>query len=79
MPRNVQQMHVKLQKESFKKQQKQPVIWFVIKFPGKLRKFQTIHNKIIQRQLQMSMIKKYLKEGIFPEKRQEITDKLRLK
>ena len=30
-----------------------------------LKIFQNIHNKIIQRQLQMSMIKKYLKKDIY--------------
>ena len=31
----------------------------------KLQNFQKIHNKIIQKQLQMSMIKKYLKIHIY--------------
>ena len=38
----------------------------------KSQKFQKIHNKIIQRQLQMGMIKKYLNKDIFPEQRQKI-------
>ena len=38
-----------LQKESFKKQQKQLVIRLVIKLEIELQKFQKIHNKIIQR------------------------------
>ena len=54
-----------LQKEQFKKQQKQLVISLVIKLLIELRKFQDIHNKIIQKQLQMSTKKKYLKEGIY--------------
>ena len=37
------------------------VIWVVIKSLAKLQKYPKIHSKIIQRQLQMSMIKKYLK------------------
>ena len=37
------------------------VIWVVIKSLTKLQKYPKIHSKIIQRQLQMSMIKKYLK------------------
>ena len=39
-----------------KKKQKQLVIWLVIKFLIELQKFQKIHNEIIQRQLQISMI-----------------------
>ena len=35
----------------------------------KLPKFQTIHHKLIQRQLQMSMIKKYLKKDIYLQKK----------
>ena len=54
-----------LQKEQFKKQQKQLVISLVIKLLIELQKFQDIHNKIIQKQLQMSTKKKYLKEGIY--------------
>ena len=52
------------QKESFKKQQKQLVIWLVIKLLTELRKFQKTHNRIIQKQIQMKMIKKYLKKEI---------------
>ena len=54
-----------LQKEQFKKQQKKLVISLVIKLLIELQKFQDIHNKIIQKQLQMSTKKKYLKEGIY--------------
>ena len=64
--KNLQQMRLKLlQKEQFKKQQKQLVISLVIKLLIELQKFQNIHNKIIQKQLQMSTKKKYLKEGIY--------------
>ena len=64
--KNLQQMRLKLlQKEQFKKQQKQLVISLVIKLLIELQKFQGIHNKIIQKQLQMSTKKKYLKEGIY--------------
>ena len=35
----------------------------------KLQKSQEIHNKIIQRQLQIRMIKKYLKEDIYLQKK----------
>ena len=66
MLNNVQQMHLKLlQKKPLKKQQKQLVSWLVINLLIKLRGFQKIHSKIIQRQLQMSMIKKYLKKDIY--------------
>ena len=54
-----------ISKEQFKKPQKQLVIWLVIKLLIKLRGFQKIHNKIFRRQLQMSMIKKYLKKDIY--------------
>ena len=64
--KNLQQMRLKLlQKEQFKKQQKKLVISLVIKLLIELQKFQDIHNKIIQKQLQMSTKKKYLKEGIY--------------
>ena len=64
MLKNLKQIHLKpLQKESFKKQQKQLVNLLVIKMLMKLQKFQKIHNKIIQ--LQMSMIKKYLKNDVY--------------
>ena len=64
MLKNLKKIDLKpLQKESFKKQQKQLVILLVIKMLMKLQKFQKIHNKIIQ--LQMSMIKKYLKNDVY--------------
>ena len=44
----------------------------------KLRGFQKIHNKIIQRQLQMRMKKKYLKKDISPEEKQKTIDNLKL-
>ena len=63
MLNNMPQMHLELlQKEQFKKQQEQAVIWLVIKLLIQLRKFKKIHNKILQRPLQMNMIKKYLKK-----------------
>ena len=37
----------------------------LIKLLTKLQKFQKVHNKIIHRQLQMRMIKKYLKKDIY--------------
>ena len=64
MLKNLKKIDLKpLQKESFKKQQKQLVILLVIKMLMKLQKFQKIHNKIIQ--LQMNMIKKYLKNDVY--------------
>ena len=44
----------------------------------RITKVSKIHNKLIQRQLQMIMIKKYLKKVISPEERQKIIDNLRL-
>ena len=68
----LRQMHVKLpKKDPFKKQQKEPVIWSVIKLESKLQNFWKIHNKILQRQLQMSMIKKYLKKVMYLQKKDE--------
>ena len=64
-------MHVKvIQKEEFKKPQKQPVISFVIKLSKKLKRSQKIHHRIVQiemKQLQMKhkileLIEKYLKK-----------------
>ena len=64
-------LHLKLiQKELFKKQQKQLVIWLVIKFLIELRKFEKIHNNIIQRQLQIIMIKKYPSKDIYLQKKE---------
>ena len=68
------------QKEQFKKQQKQLVIWLVTKWLIQLRKYQNIHNKIIRRQLKKVMTKKYLKKYIYLQQRKQITiDNLRLK
>ena len=56
-------MHLKLfQKEQFIKQLKQRAIWLVIKLLIKSQKFQQRHNKILKRQLQMTIIKKYQKK-----------------
>ena len=41
--------------------------------------FQKIYRKVLPRQLQMSIIKKYLKKYISPEERQKIIDELILK
>ena len=46
---------------------------------NRITKFQKVHKKIIQRQLQMSMINKYLTKNISPKERQKIIDELRLK
>ena len=62
-------MHFRLlQKDQFKKQQKQLAICLVIKFLLKLGKLQRLHKKIVQRRLQMR-IKKYLKKDIFLQKK----------
>ena len=45
----------------------------------KLQESEKLHNRVIQKQLQMSMIKKYLKKDISPKERQKIIDNLRLK
>ena len=45
------------------------VIWWAIKLLIKLWGFQKIHNKIIQRQFKMSMIKKCLKKDIYLQKK----------
>ena len=59
-------MHLKLsQKVQFKKQQRQLVIWLVIKLLIVLQKSQEVHCRIIQEQLKMSMMKKYLKKDIY--------------
>ena len=54
------------------------MILLVIKLLIKLQKSQKIHNRIIQKQLQMNIIKKYLKKDISPEERQEIIDDVKL-
>ena len=66
-----------LQKDQFKKTAEATDGWIVTKLPIQLQKFKKIHNKIIQKQLQMSMIPK--ERCISPEKRQDIIDELRLK
>ena len=43
-----------------------------------LQKFQKFHSKILQGQLQMSMIGIYLKKDISPNTRQKIIDDVRL-
>ena len=52
-------------KRSIQKQQKQLVIWLVIKLLIELQKFQKNHNRIIQKKLEIKMIKKYLKKDIY--------------
>ena len=59
--------------------QKQQVIWLVIKLLIELQKCPKINNKIIQKQLHMNMIKKYLKKDICLQKKtRKIIDDLRL-
>ena len=66
------QMSNLAQNEQFKKQQKQMMIWLVKKLLLELKKFPTIHKRIIQKQLQMKMIKKYLKNDIYLQKKDRI-------
>ena len=53
----------------FEKQQKQVVIWLVMKLLIKLRKSQEVPSRIIQNRLQINMIKKYLKKDIYLQKK----------
>ena len=65
------------QKEQFKKQQKQLMIWLVIKFQIKLQKSQEVHHRIIQKRLKNEHDKEITKERyISPEGRQKIIDDL---
>ena len=41
------------------------VIWLAVKFLIELQMSQEVHHRIVQRQLQMSMIKNYLKKDIY--------------
>ena len=52
------------EKEELKKQPKHVVICLVIKLLIKSQKLQKIKNKVIQRQLKVSMIKKYVMKDI---------------
>ena len=71
---NPLQMRLKLLlKKQFKKQQKQLVLWSVIKLLIKLQKCQEIPHRIAQKQSQkkqkiLDLIEKYLKKDISPEK-----------
>ena len=48
---------------------KQLVIWLAMKLLIELQKSQKIYHKIIQKQLQMNMIKKYLKRDLYLQKK----------
>ena len=54
---------------SKKKQQKQLVIWLVIKLLIELRKSQEVYHNMVPKQLQMNMLKKYLKKDIYISRR----------
>ena len=60
-------MHLKvLQKELFKIQQKQLVIWLVIiELLIELWQSQEVHHRLIQKQVQINMIKKHLKTDVY--------------
>ena len=63
-------MHLKLlQKESSKKQQKQLVILLVMALLIELQQSQEVDCRIIQKQLQMNIIKTYLKKDIYLHKK----------
>ena len=47
------------------------MIWLVIKLLIKLQKSQEVHHIIIQKQLQMKMIKKYLKNKYISRRKTE--------
>ena len=56
-------------KRVIQKQQKQLVIWLVIRLLTELLKSQEVHHRIIQKQLDMKMLRKYLKEEIYLHKK----------
>ena len=58
-----------LQKNSFKKTAEATGDLIGYKIANKVPKVSNIHNKILQRQSQMSMIKKYLKKDIYLQKK----------
>ena len=77
----LQEMRLKLlQKEQFRKQQKQLVIWLVIKLLTKVTKVsknsQQNNSETVTNQLVKEIPKK---RYISPEERQEVIDELRLK
>ena len=65
-----------LQEDSFKNKQKELKIWLVTKLLIELLKSQNVHHRIIQKQLQTNMKKKYLMKDISPEERQKTIDDL---
>ena len=67
-----------LQKEQFKKKAEATSDSLVLKFLIKSQKFRRNYSKVIEKQLQMNMRKKYLKKRS-SEERQEIIDELGLK
>ena len=70
MLKNMQEMFLKLlRKDKFEKKQRQLVISLVVKSLIKLQKPQRLCNRIIQKQLQMNMIKKYLTKDIYLQKK----------
>ena len=77
MLNNLQQMRLKqLQKQCFEKQQKQLVIWLVIKLLIKISKnSQQNNSKTVTNKLDKEIPKR---RYIYPEERQEIIDELRL-
>ena len=68
-------MHLKLlQKEQFKKEQKQLSIGLAVKLMIKLQKNKKLHHRIVQRQIEMKqnimdLIVKYQKKDIYLQKK----------
>ena len=74
MLKNLQQIYLKLlQKELLKKQQKQLVIWFVIKLLIELQKFQKFSQRVTNEHDKEIPKERY----ISPEGRQKIVDNVR--
>ena len=66
-----EQFREKIESNRIKKQLKQLEISLVIKSLMELRKSQEVHHRIIQKQLKISMTKKYLKKDIISTRKVE--------
>ena len=76
---NLQQRHLKLLREKqLKKTAEASSDLIGNKIADRITKSQKLRNRIIQKQLQMSMIIKYLNKNISLEERQKNIDDLRL-
>ena len=75
----MQQRHLKLlRKKQLKKTAEASSDLIGNKIADRITKSQKLRNRIIQKQLQMSMIIKYLKKNVSLEERQKNIDDLRL-